>query len=88
MSSKISWCGGQTYWNQKILFTFPDAENQDFEKMAICHGKQEFSVLCTENGINHNHMRRQAAIVLALWALLNSKAHEPHGSKSLNNNAH
>ena len=72
------------------LFTFLDAQNLDFQKMAICHRKQEFSVLHTENGINYNNTECQAAIVLALWALLNSRttAHDPHGSKPLNNNAH
>lgn len=34
--------------------------------MAVRHRKQEFSVLCRENGINYNHTRRQAAIVLVL----------------------
>lgn len=72
------------------LFTFLDAQNLDLQKMAICHRKQEFSVLHGENGINYSNTRSQAAIMLALWALLNSRttAHEPHGSKPLNNNAH
>lgn len=72
------------------VFTFLDAQKLDLQKMAICHRKQEFSVLHTENRISYNNMGCQVAIMLALWALLNSKttAHEPHGSKLLNNNAH
>lgn len=51
------------------LFTFLGAQRVEFQKMAICHKKEEFSVLPTENGINYNNMGCQAAILLALRAL-------------------
>lgn len=53
------------------LFIFLDAQNVDFQKMAICHRSQEFSVLHKEYVINYNNMGCQAVITLALQALLN-----------------
>lgn len=74
--------------NRKL--TFLDARNLDFQKMATCRRKKEFSVLHAENGINYNNMGCRAAIMLAFQALLNSRttAHEPHESKPLNSKAH
>lgn len=64
------------------LFTFLGAQNLDFQKMAICHRKLEFSVLHIEKVINYNNTGCQVVITLVLQALLDqrTRAHQPHSS--------